>query len=219
MQSFMFVLNACLALIVVNGSTLNIDNILTRFSEWHHQFQIAFRDEFHYAEIYKKWLDNDVFIKNFNSGNVSFILGHNQFSGMTVDEFRSHLFSFPQLTRDYSLREKMEISKSNPPEVDWVVKGAVTPVKDQGQCGSCWSFSTTGALEGAYFVKTGTLQSFSEQQLVDCDNRKNGGKDMGCNGGLMDNAFTWTPFSQQPTSPYEQCLLTTTPAAPTPLLA
>jgi len=75
--------------------------------------------------------------------------------------------------------------------VDWIIGGAVTPVKDQGQCGSCWSFSTTGALEGAYFNKNGVLQSFSEQQLVDCDNRKNGGKDMGCSGGLMDNAFSW----------------------------
>lgn len=75
--------------------------------------------------------------------------------------------------------------------VNWVEKGGVTPVKDQGQCGSCWSFSTTGALEGAYFVAHGDLKSFSEQQLVSCDNRKNGGKDMGCNGGLMDNAFAW----------------------------
>ena len=75
--------------------------------------------------------------------------------------------------------------------VNWVEKGGVTPVKDQGQCGSCWSFSTTGALEGAYYIAHGELKSFSEQQLVSCDNRKNGGKDMGCNGGLMDNAFTW----------------------------
>ena len=80
---------------------------------------------------------------------------------------------------------------SAPSSVDWVKGGAVTPVKNQGQCGSCWSFSTTGALEGAFFVSHNTLPSFSEQQLVDCDNRKNGGKDMGCNGGLMDNAFTW----------------------------
>ena len=78
-----------------------------------------------------------------------------------------------------------------PESINWVDKGGVTPVKDQGQCGSCWSFSTTGALEGAYFVKTDTLESFSEQELVDCDSFSNGGRDHGCNGGLMDNAFTW----------------------------
>jgi len=77
-------------------------------------------------------------------------------------------------------------------EVNWVTAGAVTGVKDQGYCGSCWSFSTTGAIEGAYYNKYNTLTSFSEQYLVSCDNRKNGGTDMGCNGGLMDSAFEWS---------------------------
>ena len=62
-------------------------------------------------------------------------------------------------------------------------------VKNQAHCGSCWSFSTTGSLEGAYAIKNKKLLSFSEEQLVACDNTKGGGKDNGCNGGLMDLAF------------------------------
>jgi len=74
-----------------------------------------------------------------------------------------------------------------PTSVDWRTKGAVTPVKDQGQCGSCWTFSTTGVLEGFNFINTGKLVSFSEQQIVDCDI----GTDQGCNGGWPYDALVY----------------------------
>jgi C1A family cysteine protease len=73
-------------------------------------------------------------------------------------------------------------------ELDWSKKGVVTPIKDQGQCGSCWSFSATGAMESAWAIDMGNLISLSEQELMDCSTDYN---DMGCNGGEMTNAFRY----------------------------
>lgn len=80
-----------------------------------------------------------------------------------------------------------------PDEVDWVAAGAVTPIKDQGQCGGCWAFSATGALEGAAFLESGILTSLSEQELIDCDNADVSPSlvNAGCNGGRFELAFNW----------------------------
>merc|ERR1711957_64272 len=76
-------------------------------------------------------------------------------------------------------------------EVNWITGGAVTPVKDQGQCGSCWAFSTVASLEGAHFIAKGELLSFSEQQLIDCAGLSSGYGNHGCKGGLQQYGYKY----------------------------
>ena len=127
--------------------------------------------------------------------DVTFTLGHNEYSDMTTEEFAAHfrLGAHARVTERRHDNNDATATARNllnddplqlPDYVNWVQLGGVTPVKNQGACGSCWAFSTTGALEGAKFVKTGELVALSEQNLLDCDH-----KDLGCNGGLMDDAF------------------------------
>jgi len=123
-----------------------------------------------------------------NAGNSGWEMGVNQFADLTPAEFKNYLGLRP---RDNSyIRSKNIAPLTDAPanDVDWVSKGAVTPVKDQAQCGSCWAFSTSGSVEGAVQVATGRLTSVSEQQLVDCAGSAG---NQGCNGGLMDDAFNW----------------------------
>jgi len=217
----------------VNGYDKIQSPLFERYQSWVDEYKIEVHDNEHFRGMFDKWLENHKYIEEVNARNLTYSLGHNQFSGMDTQEFNQYLgysnqdgllgrkFNPEKIKKTFDttrclyscVKHNKEVSTlktvecvtgcldsdlltvgSLPDGVDWVTNGAVTAVKNQGQCGSCWSFSTTGALEGAFYLKTGSLDSFSEQQLVDCDtrqNKENKGKDMGCNGGLMDNAFSW----------------------------
>ena len=133
------------------------------------------------------FMETDAFINEHNATDSKFTVGHNKFSDFTAYE-RSQLLGY--IAPD-TVEEPVWLEETNAAEVNWVTAGAVTPVKDQGQCGSCWTFSSTGALEGAHQIATGTLLSFSEQQIVDCANIKHGYPSFGCNGGNQSVAFKY----------------------------
>lgn len=195
--------------LVVHGQQSDVDmlNKKTEFNNWLVRFIRNRPDTAMYSHMFANWLDNDQYIWKTNAKNATYVLGHNAFSGMNTSEYRRYIADsyVRPMSRQY-IPGYTVVESQLPTSVDWVANGGVTPVKDQGQCGSCWSFSTTGAMEGAHFIKTGELVSFSEQQLVDCDFVRNGGKEMGCKGGQMDSAFQWIAdnggICSEPSYPY-----------------
>ncbi|CAL9147323.1 oryzain alpha chain-like [Musa acuminata AAA Group] len=125
-----------------------------------------------------------------DAGRHRFRLGLNRFADLTNEEYRAAYLGtrargVARRSRVPGDRYRYEDGEELPESVDWRAKGAVAAVKDQGSCGSCWAFSTVGAVEGINQIVTGELITLSEQELVDCDNAYN----QGCNGGLMDYAF------------------------------
>jgi cathepsin L len=125
------------------------------------------------------------FVRNWDEESRGFSVGLNAFADLTSEEFVS-IYNGMNVSKVIGEVENIMIAA--PASVDWRTKGAVTGIKNQGQCGSCWSFSATGSMEGAWFLKGHKLVSLSEQNLVDCSTAQG---NMGCNGGLMDQAFEY----------------------------
>jgi len=120
--------------------------------------------------------------------NESYQTGITKFSDLTHQEFAKTYLNLNYDAMAMANFEPVTVKVSNaaPTSYDWRNYGRVSAVKDQGSCGSCWAFSTVANLEGLYAATKGTIKTFSEQMLVDCDT-----SDSGCNGGLMEYAFTW----------------------------
>ncbi|CAH9111180.1 unnamed protein product [Cuscuta epithymum] len=194
---FLGVLSLALVLSIGEGFEYQEEELESEESLWglyerwrsHHTVSTSLDEKHKRFNVFKSNVD---YVHNFNKKDKPYKLKLNKFADMTNHEFR-RTYADAKIKHHRLLqgasRARPSFQYANvtdvPASVDWRAKGAVTNVKDQGQCGSCWAFSTVVAVEGINQIKTNKLVSLSEQELIDCDTQEN----QGCNGGLMDSAF------------------------------
>jgi len=179
---------ACLA----HGGAAAPPNYLTQWNEFKNKYGKVYNGIDEEPNRFIAFETNIDFIIETNAKNLSFALGINQFSDLTSEEFKATYLGLSKpksVWGDFRYLGRHTYSGNLLPDsVDWAAQGAVAPVKNQGQCGSCWAFSTTGALEGAWQIANNkTVVALSEQQFVDCDTKK----DAGCRGGSFEYAFAY----------------------------
>jgi cathepsin L len=188
----MFLLN--LLLLVITGflNTNANTNEWSQFNVFLERFNKKYEN---IQELDKRFTIFGVNLRSILEHNLdpaqNFTMGINQFTDLTPEEFKEkYVGGLKAKNAVYGCKPFSSSASNAPLTVDWRTKGAVSAVKDQGQCGSCWSFSATGAVEGAWAIVTGKLVDLSEQQLVDCATGVIYGSH-GCSGGQMEGAFKY----------------------------
>ncbi|XP_021288317.1 zingipain-1-like [Herrania umbratica] len=157
---------------------------------WMAQYGRTYQTKTEKDRRFKIFKENLEYIQSFNNaGNRSFKLGINEFADMSHDEFVATRTGYKNpgnlaTSSPFTYAEFTDV----PTSLDWREKGAVTPVKDQRDCGCCWAFAAVAATEGINQIKTGKLISLSEQQLLDCSTN---GNNHGCDGGSKTDAFQY----------------------------
>ncbi|XP_027911567.1 ervatamin-B-like [Vigna unguiculata] len=171
----------------VMSRKLHETSLRERHEQWMQVHGKVYKNTAEKEKRFQIFKDNVEFIESFNAaGNKPYKLGVNHFADLTVEEFKASRNGFKKPHEFSTTPFKYENVTAIPAAIDWRKKGAVTPIKNQGQCGSCWAFSTVAATEGIHQIATGKLVSLSEQELVDCDTK---GVDQGCEGGYMEDGF------------------------------
>lgn len=159
------------------------------FTKWISQHSKSYSSVEEFNARYAIFRSNLDFIEQHNAGGHSYTLKMNQFGDLTNTEYQEKFLKFVHPNPNVKVHHDRHLNAAGlPTSVDWRQKGVVTPVKDQGQCGSCWAFSAVGAMEGAHALSTGNLVSLSEQELVDCANN---GQNTCDTGGWMIQGFEW----------------------------